>query len=258
MITKERMVRILNKIQEHGFVSVKELMEELEVSRSSVMRDLIELENQGLVQRERGGASLVGVSQILTSFNEPAVVEKEHLLVAEKKRICRVASQLVHDGDCVYIDSGTTPVYLLDELVNKKIKIVTPSTFVARKLPSSFMGDLYLLGGEFNKAYDMSYGSLTLDMISQFHFDVAFLSTNGVDLKSKEVFVFDFNVGAIKKAIMERSMHSELLMDASKYNVRAMCTWAHLDDFHSVFVDDYDFGEEIPDNFVVCEDEDNR
>ena len=58
MLNKERMYKIMTLLNEQGFVSVKELMEKLQVSRSSIMRDLIELENQGLIQREHGGASL--------------------------------------------------------------------------------------------------------------------------------------------------------------------------------------------------------
>ena len=52
MLNKERMYKIMTLLNEQGFVSVKELMEKLQVSRSSIMRDLIELENQGLIQRE--------------------------------------------------------------------------------------------------------------------------------------------------------------------------------------------------------------
>lgn len=252
MISKERMMRILNLLEEKTFVSVKELTESFNVSRSSVMRDLIELENQGLIKRERGGASLKNVEITLTSFNEPAVIDKENLHIDEKKKICHEAAKSIRDGDCIYIDSGTTPAYLLEHLSNKKIKLVTPSTYLIRKLPKSFKGDIYLLGGEFNKSYDMSYGSLTLEMIRQFHFDHAFLSTNGVNLETGEVYVFDFNVGAVKKEIMARCRKADLLIDSSKFDSRAMCTWANLDDFHSVYTDFVSDEFEVRDNFVIC------
>lgn len=253
MLTKERMLRILQILEEKSFVSIKELTEDFQVSRSSIMRDLIELENQGLIQRERGGAALKNVEMTLTSFNEPSVKDKENLYIEEKRRICKEASQAIRDGDCIYIDSGTTPVYLLENVGNKKVKLVTPSTFLIRKLPLSFKGDIYLLGGEFNKSYDMSYGSLTLEMIRQFHFDHAFLSTNGVNLDTGEVYVFDFNVGAVKKEIMKRTKRCDLLIDSSKFNARAMCTWSNLEDFHTVYTNQYPNDKEIRDNFVICE-----
>lgn len=252
MLSKERMVRILNLLEEKQFVTVKELQEQFDVSRSSVMRDLIELENQGLIQRERGGASLKSVSTTLTNFNEMSVVSKENLNMEAKKRICQEASKSIRDGDCIYIDSGTTPVYLLDYIGEKRVKLVTPSIYLIRKLPNTFKGDIFLLGGEFNRSYDTSFGSLTLEMIRQFHFDHAYFSTNGVNLKNNEVYVFDFNVGANKKAIMERSEISDLLIDATKYGVKAMCNWSCLEDFHSVYVDTFDKDMDIPENFIVC------
>ncbi len=254
MLTKERMYRIMERLEKNSFVTIKELTDEFGISRSSVMRDLIELENQGLVQRERGGASLHKARMTLTSFNEPSVRLKENLYIQQKKRICKEAAKSIRDGDCVYIDSGTTPVYLLDYLEQRKIKLVTPSTYLLmHHLPSGFQGDIYLLGGEFRPSYDMSYGPLTVEMIRQFHFDHAFFSTNGIDLERKEALVFDFSIGSVKKEIMDRCYKNDLLIDASKFETKAMCNWANLDDFHSVYVDEFVKEKEVPENFVICE-----
>lgn len=252
MLTKERMLRIMEILEEKQFVTIKELQESFQVSRSSVMRDLIELENQGLIHRERGGASLESIATTLTSYNEKSVVSKENINSEAKRLICQEAAKSIRDGDCVYIDSGTTPTYLLDYLGNKKIKLVTPSIYLIRKLPNHFQGDIFLLGGEFSRSYDTSFGSLTLDMIRQFHFDHAFFSTNGVNLENGEVYVFDFHVGANKKEIMARSEVCDLLIDHSKFKTKAMCTWANYNEFHSVYVDCYDSDIEVPENFVIC------
>lgn len=45
MLTKERKLRIMNLLEERSFVTIKELIEDFNVSRSSIVRDLIELEN---------------------------------------------------------------------------------------------------------------------------------------------------------------------------------------------------------------------
>ena len=94
MLNKERMYKIMTLLNEQGFVSVKELMEKLQVSRSSIMRDLIELENQGLIQREHGGASLKNIeTPTLSSLNEIPVSHKETLNVEQKKLICKEAAK---------------------------------------------------------------------------------------------------------------------------------------------------------------------
>ena len=56
MLSKERMLRIMNILNSHSFVTIQELIQQLGVSKSTINRDLIELERQGLVKRERGGA----------------------------------------------------------------------------------------------------------------------------------------------------------------------------------------------------------
>ena len=253
MLSKERMYRILNLLKEQTFVTVKQLMDEFDVSRSSIMRDLIELENLGLIKRERGGAVAKDVANLtLSSFNEAPVIDKESLHIEEKQRICKKAAQRIKDGDCIYIDSGTTPVYLLPHIIDKQIKIVTPSTYLIRKLPDSFKGDIFLLVGEFKKSYDMSYGSLTLEMIKQFNFDHAFFSTNGVNLENGEVYIFEFAIGAVKKEIMKRCLNNYLLIDSSKFNIRAICTWANSNEFNSVYVNEFETDIELPDNYIVC------
>lgn len=256
MLNKERMYKIMALLNEQGFVSVKELMDNFQVSRSSVMRDLIDLENQGLIQREHGGACLKNIERpTLSSLNEIPVSHKETVNVENKMLVCKEAAKKIYDGDCIYIDSGTTPVFLLPHIIDKRIKIVTASTYLIRKIPDSFKGDIYLLGGEFKKDYDMSFGPLTLQMIKQFNFDQAFFSTNGVSLKTGEVNIFKFSIGAVKREIMKRSLNNHLLIDDSKFGVKALCTWAHTDEFNTIYVNDFPKDVEVPDNYYICNDE---
>lgn len=254
MLSKGRQFIIMNLINERSFITIKELMEELNVSRSSIMRDLIELENQGLIQRERGGAIAkeTTLSSTLSSFNEIPVMNKETFYVEEKQRICQEAVKKIKDGDCIYIDSGTTPAYILPLIIDKTVKIVTASTYLIRKLPESFRGDIYLLGGEFKKAYDMSYGPLTLEMIKQFSFDHAFFSTNGVNVQNGEVYIFDFSIGAVKKEILRRCRNNYLLIDSSKFDIKALCTWAYTTEFNVIYTDAFPFSIDIPENYIIC------
>lgn len=250
MLSKERLYIIMNLVNERSFITVKELTEALGVSRSSVMRDLAELEQQGLIQREHGGAI---AKNTLSGLNEVPVKHKETLHVEEKQRICAQAATQIKDGDCIYIDSGTTPVYLLEHIVHKRITIVSASTYLIRKLPETFRGDIYLLGGEFHSGNDMSSGPLTLEMIRQFNFDHAFFSTNGVNPQNGEVTIFAFAIGAVKKAIMERSLRNDLLIDSSKFEIKALSTWAQMKDFHTIYTDAFPKSMKKAKNIFICE-----
>lgn len=236
-----------------SFITIPELMESLNVSKSTITRDLIELENQGLIKRERGGAMAVEIEDSLSTYNEVPILNKEHLKEEEKRKICSLAAKNIKDGDCIYIDSGTTPSYLLPYIVDKQIQIVTTSTYLIRKIPATFKGEIFLLGGNFIVKHDMSIGPMAINMIQQFNFDKAFMSTNGINLKNQEVYIFDFQVGSLKAEILKRSRQNYLLIDASKIYQKAICTWAKLDQFNTIYIDDFLDTMDPPDNFVICQ-----
>ena len=150
------------------------------------------------------------------------------------------------------MDSGTTPVYLLPQLLAHHVKIVTPSIYLIKKIPITYKGDIYLLGGRFSPDYDLSTGSMAVDMIRNFNFDHAFFSTNGVNMESGEVYIFDMEIGTMKKEIMKKSQNNHLLIDDSKFHIKAMFSWASLEDFTNVYVNRLPDTGEAPDNFTVC------
>ena len=147
MLSKERLFRIMEVIEEQSFVTISELMEFLNASKSTITRDLMELERQGLIQRERGGAIRKELPQTLSSSTDLPVMNKENIHLAEKELIGKAAAEIVKNGECIYLDSGTTPVAMLPYLKDKNIKLVTASTYLVRKLPKRFKGELFLIGG---------------------------------------------------------------------------------------------------------------
>lgn len=252
MLAKERIFRIQELINLKGFISVNELIKELQSSRSSIVRDLIHLEEQGLVIRERGGASSIHSNLLLSSYTEIAVSDKENIHLDEKIKVCKEAAKVVHDGDCIYIDSGTTPASLIPFLMNKEITIVTSSLYIIKKIPASFSGNVYLVGGLFSPKYDMAIGNMTLDILNQFNFDHAFFSTNGVNIKTKELYTAELEIGSIKKEVLKRSKNNYVLMDHSKLSVKALYTWSTLDKFKYIYLNDCTQIETLPKQFVIC------
>lgn len=257
MLTEERMVRIMDLLHKNSFVSIQDLMKRFQVSRSSIMRDLQELEEQGRILRVRGGASLVDTDVLLSRYNEPAVQFKEDTQKDAKKIICHKAIEEVHDGDCIFIDAGTTPVYLLEGLKHKDVELVTTNTYLLERLPLDFKGHVYLLGGEFSKKYDSSFGSMTTHLLKQFRFDLCFLTANGISVQEDEAYVFDMHIGTIKKEVQMRSRKSILLIDHTKLKTRAFYTWSNLSSFSKVYMDTYPNNERMPENFKICKEIEN-
>ena len=57
MILDQRRGEILQLIEQHGFVSLQELVNKLGASESTVRRDLEYLDGIGQIRRTRGGAA---------------------------------------------------------------------------------------------------------------------------------------------------------------------------------------------------------
>ena len=68
MEVTHRRARLLEIIQKNGFSSLPDLVETLEVSESTVRRDLSHLERGGVARRTHGGAFYTGPSPHMTHF----------------------------------------------------------------------------------------------------------------------------------------------------------------------------------------------
>lgn len=256
MMGAQRLASIRETVQENGFVSVREIMDTYHVSRSSAMRDLDELEKQGFLVRQRGGGVLKEKAQLLTPDNEQPVREKLDIQHAAKEAICQAAGKLIQDGQCIFIDGGTTVLGLVPYLAQKQVTLVTPSTCLLERLPEDFPGKVFLVGGQWQNGYAMSFGPLARAMVERFRFDLSFISCNGME-PAGDVSVFDFEVGEVKRTAMDKGAVKVLLADGSKFASKAMCVFARMDIFDSVYTTQYP-GTEIPGNVILCESEEEE
>lgn len=250
MIVNERELRIKEMLETSDFVKVIDLMKIFNVSRSSINRDLKNLENNGFLNRTRGGAYKKNL--ILSSYYEDDTNTKMVKNVTEKRKICKVAATMISDGDCVYIDSGSTSIYLAEFLVNKTIDIVTPSFSFIKSMDKSFGGNIYILGGHYNYKYDMSLGSITLENLNKFNFNIAILTANGINFESKKVYSLDTEVASIKAKALEQSNQSILLVDSSKFSLKGKSVFADIDSFNSIILDKDPNLSNEQDNIVIA------
>ena len=111
MLTEERKLHILNKVNTEKSVTVQELTDELGVSESTIRRDITALSREGKLIKVFGGAVALDEPP---SSEELSVIVKESINKDEKLRIAKYAASLIMPGDYVFIDSGTTTEYMID------------------------------------------------------------------------------------------------------------------------------------------------
>ena len=147
MIATERFDYILKKLEQETTVTIKDIATSLHVSEATVRRDFERLEQKGLALRVRAGAtkvdspSLGNVAPLITS-------EKLTEHMEEKNAIAKFAAGLIEDGQCIFLDGGTSVAQLIDFIQDKRVKIVTPNLLIPRKLTNMDM-DIFLIGGRY-------------------------------------------------------------------------------------------------------------
>ena len=253
MIQSERYNCIVNIVNKKGFVSTKELSLSLNVTETTIRRDCEELESQGLLIRVHGGAKSINQKNILSTNDELDMKDRlEHS--EEKDLVCKKAASFVRDGDCVFLDGGTSIVPMLKYLKDKKIKIVTHSHLLIEQF-SDMEAELFVIGGKYIPKYSMSVGPITLSDLECFNFDVSFYSCAGIDINRKLVYTAEIDTMAVKQKAMSLSVKNYLLIDSSKVSVKGFCSFIKSDDFDAVICNnDPLFGEEeLPHNYILLD-----
>ncbi len=247
MLASERLMYILDRLKEHPAVTIREMSLELNISEATVRRDLDELQRQGKLKRQHGGAVLNSMLHTISESTDWTINEKTMMHTEGKRKACELASEIVRDGDCIYIDGGSTMSFLIPYLKNKKIHIVTPNIRFVRNLGHS-QCSVQIIGGTYEPFFDMSIGSKATQATSEFRYDLAFFGAGGVDPLTKEVYSATIETVVNKVAAMKNSLRNFLIVDSSKFSQRAFCYCCSTDDFEAVFTDLLPQGEHAMDN----------
>jgi len=143
VIAQERQKIILQIIAEQGVVTVAEMCQRFGVSDMTIRRDFTILEQASLLRRIHGGA----VSARGRSY-EPPVLTRVHEMPEAKRAIGKLAASLVHEGDSIALDIGTTTLELARHLIGlQDITVLTNALPIASLLTDQPGIRLMLCGG---------------------------------------------------------------------------------------------------------------
>ncbi|MEH7384642.1 DeoR/GlpR family DNA-binding transcription regulator [Bacillus sp. JJ1521] len=211
MLTPERHQFILSLLKEQGVVKLQELVERTNSSESTIRRDLVQLENENKLRRVHGGASLVQGSRM-----EPTYIEKTDKNLKEKRAIAKYASQVIHDGDSIYLDAGTTTLQMIPFLNQEGLTVVTNGVNLIEPLLEKGIAT-YLIGGIVKPQTKALIGSRALSSLNLYRFDKCFLGVNGIDMKYGFT-TPDPEEALIKQTALSLSKEAFVLADHSKFN----------------------------------------
>jgi DeoR family transcriptional regulator of aga operon len=232
MLIEERRQYIVGLAQKHGRVLVEELSESLGISRITIRKDLDYLQSKGLLLRTHGGALLPGNG----ALSDPSLQEKEGRHTQEKLRIAAAAANLVQEGQCVLLDSGTTTTAIAKALKRfSHLTIITNAVNVAGELCGTDF-EVLLTGGALRKNSFSLVGPLAEDMLHEMHADILFLGVDGFDL---EVGLTTPNVmeSRVNRAMVKASSLVVAVCDSTKFNRRSLSKIVDATAIHHVITD---------------------
>ncbi|AMO50410.1 DeoR family transcriptional regulator [Enterobacter sp. FY-07] len=174
-LPEQRQALIHQMLIDTGRVIGVDVARQLGVSEHTIRRDLQELARKGLCKKVYGGA----VSQLKQSASfETRVAEN----VEEKEPIARRCAQMIKPGSCIFIDSGSTYLLMVNFIPHEmELTIVTNSPQIAAALSSRKSGELIMLGGKVNPLVGSALGSETVNQLRNMLFDQAFIGVCGLD-----------------------------------------------------------------------------
>ena len=227
-----RRVRLRELIREHGFVSIPDLRDAMEVSESTIRRDLEALEDSGEAKRTHGGVFSTGPTTAVKQFES-----KKNPGQWEKKRtIAEAAASLIDDHDTLLLDGGSTTYELARQLIGRPLQIVTNSLPVANLFSSCDSVDLVLLGGALHHRTGVTLGNFANQMLQSLNVQKAFLSVAGINLRG----FYNSNMLLVEteRAMMLCADRTIIVADSSKFgrsSLSRLCEWS---DVHTLVADD--------------------
>ncbi len=235
-----RRLRLREIFEEQEFADLATLCRKVRASESTIRRDLIALEKEGLVERVHGGALAID-----TGVQRPYDFARQCGRMTEtKERIARAAAELVEDGQMVILDGGSTVAAVARQLTGRSLYVLTNSLPIADVFRDAQRIELTLTGGHVYPRLGVLLGPLCEQMLGSVAADLLIMGTGGV---TEPGFGNDNTllVGSERKMI-EVSRKVVIVADHTKFGRAAMFPLAPLS-AAQVVVSDRDLDERSQD-----------
>ncbi|MBI1882425.1 MAG: DeoR/GlpR transcriptional regulator [Chloroflexi bacterium] len=232
-MTTDRQMKILQHLSRHDSLEVGRLSELLQVSPSTIRRDLRVMQKSGLLKRTHGTAQLPTPIQYELPYENRAA---QH--VEAKRKIATAAKQLIQRGLVIGISGGTTCTELARQLrAMAPITIITNAVNIALELQGQLDKRVIVTGGQLNQDSYELVGNLVGQSLQNMHLDLAFLGVSGVDLP------FGFSVADEPEAVASRALMAAaeqtiVLADHSKIGKATFARLCRLPEVDLLITDD--------------------
>jgi DeoR/GlpR family transcriptional regulator of sugar metabolism len=234
MIIDQRRKEVLSQLLRDGYVRAVALAACFDVSVATIRRDLLALEDEGLLLRTRGGAVPVSTS---TAREPPWSFRRTQMLEA-KRLIGSAAAALVKPRDTLILDAGSTTWQIADHLrpadeltiVSNDLQILVRLSALAPACTVSSTGGLVR-----SPIYTL-YGPETERYLSALKVNWTFLGIDGIDLEYGLTST-NFLTISVKQAMIRAGKRVVVVADHTKFNQIVLAQVCGLDKIDFIITD---------------------
>ncbi len=246
----EREDEIMTLLNETEYATVDYLSQKMNISSSSIRRDLKHLEERGLVTRSYGGVKLADAQGKRIPFSL-----RSHENSPQKKQIAKAAAALINVGDTVFLD-GSSSAYFVAELLPTVggVTVVTNSTDIMTCL-SRYDIKVYSTGGNLSpENRGVLVGGYAQDFLRRLKADVAIFSVQSVNADGDFFDCYAEEV-SIRNIMMQNAHRRILLCDSSKWNKTSTFLQGNIKDIEYIVSDknlNDLFTDPVPEKYILA------
>lgn len=228
---EERRAELLRILASAGRIDAATVAAEFGVTSETVRKDLIALENTGLLRRVHGGAVPAD-----SHLYEPTL-EARIEFSAEKQRIAHKALEYIPNGGAALFDAGTTTHRLVQQLPHSaNFTAYVNALPLATTLLRQPQVRVELVGGMMRAVTSAAVGDRTVRAFGGINVGVAFLGTNGIH-PERGLTTPNPDEAAVKNAMLACAEQRIVLTDHSKFGLVRGVRHAELVDIDIIITD---------------------
>lgn len=225
-----RIKNIEDYILKYESVSLDKLCEVFKVSKNTIRRDIKELLEKGKIKKIYGGVRIN--QKKLIPFEERNI--KNH---DEKKAIAEIAAAYIKDGDIIFIDSGTTIMWIIDYLKDRNNVTILTNNLSAIVSALQYPNlKIISLGGILKRKTNSFVGNCTSLVLKDYNISKSFMAATGISI-TKGATNSSIEEYDLKKRIVEKSDEIFLLVDSSKFDIISLMTFSPLSGMDYIITD---------------------
>lgn len=229
-----RQQKINSFIQEKGEVKLGELSRVFtDISRMTLRRDLLVLEQEGKIVMTRGGAKSM---DLISMLKEAAYLQRVNRNIGGKQAIAEKAIAYISPGRSIYIDAGTTCMCLAQKIPDESLIVITSAPNIALELMRNQNVRISLTGGLLNRDTLSMTDTHAIEYVKSINIDIAFIAASAFTLKSGFT-CGDYSEMELKRLIIGKADQVIILMDKSKLDISLPYTFARQDDIDVLITD---------------------